>query len=70
MSVVYLFTRYRFNWGEVEFSIFSTYGMITGLIGIQITFLTFIYTNCHLLLFHIYRDDIFCWYTFAFIENR
>lgn len=34
MSVVYLFTRYRFNWGEVEFSLFSTYGMITGLIGI------------------------------------
>ncbi|KAJ6643128.1 Solute carrier family 46 member 3 [Pseudolycoriella hygida] len=33
MSVVYLFTRYQFNWSEVEFSFFSTYGMLTGLIG-------------------------------------
>ncbi|XP_055640590.1 solute carrier family 46 member 3-like [Toxorhynchites rutilus septentrionalis] len=33
MSVIYLFTRYRFNWSEVEFSFFSTYGMLTGLIG-------------------------------------
>lgn len=34
MSIFYLFTRYRFNWGEVEYSMFSTYSMITGLIGI------------------------------------
>jgi MFS transporter, PCFT/HCP family, solute carrier family 46, member 3 len=33
MSVIYLFTRYRFNWSEVEFSFFSTYGMITNLFG-------------------------------------
>lgn len=33
MSVIYLFTRYQFNWSEVEFSFFSTYAMITGLIG-------------------------------------
>uniref|UniRef100_A0A2M4AAV7 Putative adenylate cyclase n=1 Tax=Anopheles triannulatus TaxID=58253 RepID=A0A2M4AAV7_9DIPT len=33
MAVIYLFTRYRFNWSEVEFSFFSTYGMLTGLIG-------------------------------------
>ncbi|XP_055526719.1 solute carrier family 46 member 3-like [Wyeomyia smithii] len=33
MSVIYLFTRYRFNWSEVEFSFFSTYGMLTGLVG-------------------------------------
>lgn len=33
MSVIYLFTRYRFNWSEVEFSFFSMYGMLTGLIG-------------------------------------
>lgn len=33
MSVVYLFTRYQFNWSEVEFSFFSTYGMLTGLVG-------------------------------------
>uniref|UniRef100_A0A1B0DCV1 Major facilitator superfamily associated domain-containing protein n=1 Tax=Phlebotomus papatasi TaxID=29031 RepID=A0A1B0DCV1_PHLPP len=32
-SVFYLFTRYRFNWSEVEFSFFSTYGMITHFIG-------------------------------------
>jgi len=33
MSVIYLFTRYKFNWSEVEFSIFSTYGMLTSLVG-------------------------------------
>lgn len=33
MSVGYLFTRYRFNWDEVDFSIFSTYSMVTNLIG-------------------------------------
>lgn len=33
MNVAYLFTRYRFNWDEVDFSIFSTYSMITNLIG-------------------------------------
>ncbi|XP_018800465.1 PREDICTED: solute carrier family 46 member 3 [Bactrocera latifrons] len=34
MSVTYLFTRFRFNWSEVEFSVFSTYAMITGLVGV------------------------------------
>lgn len=33
MSVLYLFTRYQFNWSEVEFSIFSTYSVITNVIG-------------------------------------
>ncbi|KAK0174940.1 hypothetical protein PV327_010643 [Microctonus hyperodae] len=33
MAVVYLFTRYRFNWNEVNFSMFSTYSMVTNLIG-------------------------------------
>ncbi|XP_014223806.1 solute carrier family 46 member 3-like [Trichogramma pretiosum] len=33
MSVMYLFTRYRFNWNEVQFSFFSTYSMVTSLIG-------------------------------------
>jgi MFS transporter, PCFT/HCP family, solute carrier family 46, member 3 len=33
MSVMYLFTRYKFNWSEIEFSFFSTYAMIIGLIG-------------------------------------
>lgn len=33
MSIIYLFTRYRFNWSEVEFSFFSTYSMLTSLIG-------------------------------------
>ncbi|GBP87768.1 hypothetical protein EVAR_28650_1 [Eumeta japonica] len=32
-TVMYLFTRYRFNWSEVEFSIWSTYGIITNLLG-------------------------------------
>jgi MFS transporter, PCFT/HCP family, solute carrier family 46, member 3 len=33
MSVMYLFTRYKFNWSEIEFSYFSTYAMMIGLIG-------------------------------------
>jgi len=33
MAVLYLFTRYRFNWNEVDFSIFSTYSMVTNLFG-------------------------------------
>ena len=33
MAVFYLFTRFRFNWSEVEFSFFSTYAMLTNLIG-------------------------------------
>ncbi|CAH0552583.1 unnamed protein product [Brassicogethes aeneus] len=37
MNVTYLFTRYRFNWDEVDFSIFSTYSMVTNLIGTSIS---------------------------------
>ncbi|XP_066256731.1 probable peptidoglycan muropeptide transporter SLC46 isoform X1 [Euwallacea similis] len=37
MNVAYLFTRYRFNWDEVDFSIFSTYSMITNLIGTSVS---------------------------------
>nr|CAD7590026.1 unnamed protein product [Timema genevievae] len=33
MAVMYLFTRYRFNWDEVDFSVFSTYSMVTGLVA-------------------------------------
>lgn len=33
MSLFYLFTRYKFNWSEVEFSFFSTYNMAIHLIG-------------------------------------
>ncbi|XP_045449252.1 solute carrier family 46 member 3-like [Melitaea cinxia] len=33
LSVMYLFTRYRFNWNEVDFSMFSTYAMCTSLVG-------------------------------------
>ncbi|XP_004930683.2 lysosomal proton-coupled steroid conjugate and bile acid symporter SLC46A3 [Bombyx mori] len=33
MSVVYLYTRFRFNWNEVDFSMFSTYAMCTSLLG-------------------------------------
>lgn len=33
MSVMYLFTRYKFNWSEIEFSLFSTYSMLIGLVG-------------------------------------
>nr|XP_022901640.1 proton-coupled folate transporter-like [Onthophagus taurus]XP_022901641.1 proton-coupled folate transporter-like [Onthophagus taurus] len=37
MVVMYLFTRYRFNWDEFDFSIFSAYNMITGFIGTGIS---------------------------------
>lgn len=33
MAVMYLFTRYRFNWSELDFSVFSTYTMVTSLFG-------------------------------------
>uniref|UniRef100_A0A1A9WCM0 Major facilitator superfamily (MFS) profile domain-containing protein n=1 Tax=Glossina brevipalpis TaxID=37001 RepID=A0A1A9WCM0_9MUSC len=34
MNVMYLFTRYRFNWSEVEYSIFNTFAVVTSLIGV------------------------------------
>ncbi|XP_074030483.1 probable peptidoglycan muropeptide transporter SLC46 isoform X1 [Leptinotarsa decemlineata] len=37
MGVSYLFTRYKFNWDEVDFSIFSTYNMVTNLIGTSVS---------------------------------
>lgn len=33
IAVTYLFTRYKFNWSEIEYSIFSTYSMVLQLIG-------------------------------------
>lgn len=36
MAVMYLFTRFRFNWSEVDYSIFSTFGMLTHLIGMKL----------------------------------
>lgn len=36
IAVTYLFTRYKFNWSEVEYSIFSTYSMALQMIGILI----------------------------------
>lgn len=33
MAVSYLFTRFKFNWSEIEFSLFSTYAMLTSLVG-------------------------------------
>lgn len=37
MAVLYLYMRYRYNWNEVTFSMFSTFGMVTNLIGKKIT---------------------------------
>lgn len=34
-TIMYLFTRFRFNWDEVKFSFWSTYCIITNLIGKQ-----------------------------------
>ncbi|XP_059048337.1 proton-coupled folate transporter-like [Achroia grisella] len=33
LGVTYIFSRYRFNWDEVKYSIFSTYSLITHAIG-------------------------------------
>ncbi|CAH2232455.1 jg19388 [Pararge aegeria aegeria] len=32
-SILYLFARFRFNWDEVKFSMWSTYSIITNLLG-------------------------------------
>ncbi|KAL0125340.1 hypothetical protein PUN28_004466 [Cardiocondyla obscurior] len=37
MAVLYLYMRYRYNWNEVTFSMFSTFGMVTNLIGTAIS---------------------------------
>ncbi|XP_012286336.1 uncharacterized protein LOC105702940 [Orussus abietinus] len=37
MAVMYLFVRYRFNWNEVKFSMYSTYSMVTNLIGTTVS---------------------------------
>ncbi|PZC83886.1 hypothetical protein B5X24_HaOG206635 [Helicoverpa armigera] len=33
LSVMYIFARYRFNWDEVKYSIYSTYSLITHSVG-------------------------------------
>ncbi|CAH0627266.1 unnamed protein product [Chrysodeixis includens] len=33
LSIMYIFTRYQFNWDEVKYSIFSTYSLVTHSIG-------------------------------------
>lgn len=58
MSVVYLFTRYQFNWSEVEFSFFSTYGMLTGLVGMR-HFVILKITYGQLKVFYIHRHFAF-----------
>ncbi|XP_026729687.1 proton-coupled folate transporter-like [Trichoplusia ni] len=32
-TILYLFTRFRFNWNEVQFSMWSTYSIVTNLMG-------------------------------------
>lgn len=36
IAVTYLFTRFKFNWSEVEYSILSTYSMALQMVGIII----------------------------------
>ncbi|XP_049865726.1 proton-coupled folate transporter-like [Pectinophora gossypiella] len=33
LSIMYIFTRYRFNWDEVKYSIYSTYALVTHSLG-------------------------------------
>lgn len=37
MNLFYLFTRYQFNWSEVEFSFFSAYSIVVHLVGAYMT---------------------------------
>ncbi|CAK1603870.1 unnamed protein product [Parnassius mnemosyne] len=41
ISVLYISTRYRFNWDEVKFSIFQTYNFVTHTIGALFSILFF-----------------------------
>ncbi|XP_015176568.1 PREDICTED: uncharacterized protein LOC107066449 [Polistes dominula] len=43
MAVLYLYMRYRYNWNEVKFSMWSTYGMVTNLIGTTLSVGVFSY---------------------------
>lgn len=52
MTVLYLFTRVRFNWDEVDFSIFSTYMMVTNLLGNKNAAVVFIPPNYHCGIFN------------------
>jgi len=67
MAVTYLFTRFRFNWSEVEFSIFSTYAMLTGLVGKEFAFEFLQNSLIGPLLF---RCSFLRWCAFAQIQNR
>lgn len=70
MSVFYLFTRYQFNWSEVQFSIFSTYNMLTGLIG-NAQLPASVYTRAnHLIGLTYHRHNVFGWRLLAHAENR
>ncbi|XP_045521450.1 proton-coupled folate transporter-like [Pieris brassicae] len=41
MSIMYIFARYRFNWDEVKYSIYSTYSLVTHSIGTMFTISVF-----------------------------
>ncbi|KAI5645167.1 major facilitator superfamily domain-containing protein [Phthorimaea operculella] len=41
MSIMYIFCRYQFNWGEVKYSIYATVGLITHLLGTLFTISVF-----------------------------
>lgn len=55
MNVLYLSTRVRFNWDEVDFSLFSTYSMITNLVGKRIPYMHDVYTYlCNYVIIYAY----------------
>ncbi|XP_076655497.1 putative peptidoglycan muropeptide transporter SLC46 [Halictus rubicundus] len=37
MAVMYLYMRYRYHWNEVKFSMFTTFAMVTNLIGTAVS---------------------------------
>ncbi|CAB3220811.1 unnamed protein product [Arctia plantaginis] len=47
-SIMYLFTRYRFQWDEVQYSFFQSFNLFTNLIGTALAILIFVkYLGMH-----------------------
>lgn len=59
MTVLYLFTRVRFNWNEVDFSLFSTYMMVTNLLGKRIYSYTIFFQTSNIISHRYSRTFIY-----------
>lgn len=43
--IAYLYTRVRFNWNEVKYSIYATYELLINIIGMFVTTYRYKYTG-------------------------